>query len=1103
MVRRIADFVTKYCFIVFGIFLVLAAFSAFLSTKVKINHDIYSYMPESSETSQGLKTMKDEFNYGSTSTWQMMFEDLSDDEKSEVKEYLESVENVESVSQDEKDNYVRFEIVLNVSADSEEANKAYNIIYNELKPKYTFYQTGEVYSNNATVVSIIITVFAVGTAMVILTVMSESFVEPWLYLFAILIAVVLNKGTNIIFPSVSHITDSISMVLQMALSMDYAIMLSSRYRQEKASKDRPSKYLAMNRALRYSFGAISSSSITTVVGLIVLVFMSFTIGRDMGFVLSKGVVLSLVSIFTILPALLLLFDKAIEKTHKKTLNFKMNFLGDKEHRFRKIALPVFAIVFGAAFFLKGNTSILFTDSENNKIKDVFPVVNQTAIVYGNEDEKKLAEVCKKYEKNEDVKRILCYSNTIGEQEKYDEIIAKANELNGLKVSGQSAGNGETVEAEDYLVKAIYYFYYRGDNHAVTLPTFAKFVRDTVLNDKNVNSDISPAMRANVIRLAKFVIPEEAAKARGKAEIADLLGVGQSKLDELYTLYLAKHPTGVRMTLGQFANFVSKDILNNSEYSKMVTAAQREDLKKLMALSDASIPSAATPEELLNFMLSNEVMGSEMGITSEQARAAINTINDFKTKAEPYLAEHPELAEALLPLTKKYSYKEYITFAEQVSQILNQAKDKIEEINEKYELGIELTSIPQIDLKTKLDRLKQAEYIVDNRNTKYSAWELSKAFGLDYEKIKLAYALYDYRYVTRDPMLSIERVVNILTDEVFEDLQFSSRLDDAQKNKVRVVAGLMQSSRMGVSYNYDGLYNALLPLGEKLDKNQIFLAYIYHGSIYDYDKKWTLSLEEFVNFLNQKVLDDSRFSGRLDDDMRKTIVDAKETIDDAKAVLVGPRHSRVLIETELEAEGEKTFSFLKGIKDELGETKHFLVGDSAMAYEMSKTFSSEMDFITILTMISIFVVVAFTFKSILIPLLLVLVIQSAVYINMAFLSLTGQSIYFIALIIVQSILMGATIDYAILYTSYYLENRGYGGLGVKDAITSSYNKSMHSILTSASILILVTAIVGNMASAIAAKICQSISVGTMVATLIILLLLPALLVTIDKFIVKKK
>ena len=163
----------------------------------------------------------------------------------------------------------------------------------------------------------------------------------------------------------------------------------------------------------------------------------------------------------------------------------------------------------------------------------------------------------------------------------------------------------------------------------------------------------------------------------------------------------------------------------------------------------------------------------------------------------------------------------------------------------------------------------------------------------------------------------------------------------------------------------------------------------------------------------------------------------------------------------------------------------------------------MDNITILTMITIFAVVAITFKSILIPTILVLVIQSAVFINMSYLSLTGQSIFYLALIIVQSILMGATIDYAILYTSYYIENRRYYQYDVKRALIESYNKSIHAILTSASILIIVTAIVGNFATAIAAKICQSISGGTLCATLIILLILPALLATLDRFIIKRK
>ena len=132
---------------------------------------------------------------------------------------------------------------------------------------------------------------------------------------------------------------------------------------------------------------------------------------------------------------------------------------------------------------------------------------------------------------------------------------------------------------------------------------------------------------------------------------------------------------------------------------------------------------------------------------------------------------------------------------------------------------------------------------------------------------------------------------------------------------------------------------------------------------------------------------------------------------------------------------------------------YIVGNSPMAYEMSNSFNDELNYITILTMIAIFVVVAITFKSISIPAILVLIIQTAVYITMGYLSLLGGEVYFIALLIVQSILMGATIDYAILYTSYYLESRKT--MDIKSAVINSYNKSIHTILTSSSILIPLT------------------------------------------------
>lgn len=314
---------------------------------------------------------------------------------------------------------------------------------------------------------------------------------------------------------------------------------------------------------------------------------------------------------------------------------------------------------------------------------------------------------------------------------------------------------------------------------------------------------------------------------------------------------------------------------------------------------------------------------------------------------------------------------------------------------------------------------------------------------------------------------------------------------------------MNESLNNTKYTRNEIFAILSNLADNLDKDQVDLLYVYYGSIKEYNNDWTLTVEKFVNYLNDDILQDSRFTDFIEDDMRKSIIDAKETIKEAKDLLVGNGYSRVVINTKMEPETDETFNFIQKIKDELSRKveEFYIIGDSPMAYEMSKTFQSELDFITVLTMALIFIVVAFTFKSLIIPLILVLMIQCAVFMIMGILSFTGEKVYFIALLIVQSILMGATIDYAILYTSYYIEHRKT--MNIKDSIINSYNKAIHTILTSASILIIVTLIVGNFASAIAARICRTISQGTLCSAIFILVLLPAVLASCDKIIINKK
>lgn len=312
---------------------------------------------------------------------------------------------------------------------------------------------------------------------------------------------------------------------------------------------------------------------------------------------------------------------------------------------------------------------------------------------------------------------------------------------------------------------------------------------------------------------------------------------------------------------------------------------------------------------------------------------------------------------------------------------------------------------------------------------------------------------------------------------------------------------MGDTKNGTKYNLSNMYNIITKLSNDVEYNTLDLLFIYYGSVNNYNKNWTMTVEEFANYLNTDILKDTKFNEFIDTDMKNKITDAKGTITDAKELLVGSDYNRAIFNTTLDSEGKETYSFIENVKNAMTDKNAYVIGDSPMALEMSKTFDNEMNLITILTMIFIFVVVAFTFKSILIPIILVFLIQCAVYITMDTLTFAGGSVYFIALLIVQSILMGATIDYAILYTSYYLESRK--SMDIKEALINSYNKSIHTILTSASILIIVTLIVGHFASSIAAMICKTISIGTFCSMLLMLIILPSMLACADKLIIKNK
>lgn len=1208
--KKITDFIVNKRYIILITFIILAIICAFISQKVNINYDINKYLPQNSPTRIGLNIMEKEFK--ETSSFNLMFKGLKEDEKQDIYNYLNGLDNIYSVDYDEtedynKDDYTLYVITVDSNKDSETSSNIYNTIKEKYKD-YEIYTGGEIADRNTPVLAEWIIVLAVGCALVILIIMCESFVEPFLFLFAILLAVLYNKGTNIIFPSISYISASISAILQLALSMDYSIMLMNRYNQERKETD--DKVTAMKNALYNAFKSISSSSITTIVGLIVLVFMSFTIGKDLGLILAKGVLFSLISIFFVLPGLILMFDKWIEKTKKKRLNLSLNTLGKISYKLRYISIPVFLVIFIGSFILKGNLEILYTNSESDETKKIFNGINQMALIYKNEDEEKVENIISDIENEENVKEVLAYSNTINDKLKYNELKDKSSDL------------GSEIDIEDYLIKLLYYEYYSKDtSNKMTFGEFVDFIKSNVYNNKDLEDQINEAKRKDVDRLENFVHESSINKKRTASEISQIMEIDKSKVEDILIYYRAKN-NDIKISMNDFIKFMNNDVLTNSKYSAKVDSKSREKLNKLskyiskdiinkkmtsqgmaklfeidesqmndlykyyVSINDINLK--LTISEFSNFVLKDVINDANYaGLFNEETVSNIKMLATFSNTDITLKEMNSEEIAKLFGIDKnvvsKLLYFKYINVNDEnmiepsnwsttpyefvnlilenssneaikasldeatlgklklLSNIMNSSIEKREYLYSEISefIGINKESSKKIytlyviqKQETKMTPLEFISFILNHKNDevlsgkfsdsqitelqlikkimedvlnnkKYSKSEISNLLGIDKEKAELLYGLYDSKYVNKNLKISLKEFVNFILNDVITNKEYSSNFNNEKIQKIKTINNIMKSSINKQKYNASEIFGILNILSNNVDESTIELLYSYYGSQNEYNENWQLSIEEFVKYLNEDILQDGRFDDFIDNEKREKIIDAKEKIGDAKELLVAKEHSRVIINTKFEPESDDTFEFIQKIKDLIKENdiEGYIIGNSPMAYEMNGTFGSEMDFITVLTMISIFVVVAITFKSLLVPIILVFIIQCAVYITMVILHVTGDNVYFIALIIVQSILMGATIDYAILYTSYYLEHRKT--MSVKEAVINSYNKSIHTILNSSSILIIVTLIVANYASAIAAKICKTISEGTLCSTILILVLLPAILAACDKFIVKKE
>lgn len=268
----------------------------------------------------------------------------------------------------------------------------------------------------------------------------------------------------------------------------------------------------------------------------------------------------------------------------------------------------------------------------------------------------------------------------------------------------------------------------------------------------------------------------------------------------------------------------------------------------------------------------------------------------------------------------------------------------------------------------------------------------------------------------------------------------------------------------------------------------------------------MSLEQMVVFIADTILADQRFDAFIDDGVRDDFGNMKEQMVSQFSMMRGDEHSLAVVISDCKDESPETYAFMdkldKMCKSRLGEDNYCFVGESAMFTEMRNGFDQEMKQLTWLTIIVIFLIVALTFRSLIIPTILVMTIMTAVFVNVAFSGVGGNTLLYLAYLIVQSILMGATIDYGILFTNCYKESRQ--AMDVKEAVGAAYKSSIATIMTSGLIMIIAPAVLAmTITDVTISDILQSISIGALAAVLLILFVLPGMLVLTDRLIIRKK
>ena len=1064
--KKFASFIVTARYFVLVAAIVLCVVCAGLAMKVGVNTDLTKYLPDNSAMKQGMDIMNSEFPaMEMDSTIRVMAQGLDDSGKAELLTKLKDIEYVSTVDHDNTDEYNKDDYTLYVlNTKYEYGSEEELAIENALSTDFTEY-TLQFKNDNMSDVELPmwLIMVVIGIVVVILFLMCGSWFDPILLLATIGIAVVINAGTNIVLGSVSNITQAISAILQVILSMDYSIIVINRYRQEK--EHTPDKLEAMKKAIANAFRSVSGSAFTTIVGLLMLAFMRFKIGFDIGVVLAKGVFISMICVLTVLPVLILIFDKALTKTSKKEISLPMGGLAKLSHKARYVFTVLFVGLFIAFYFLQNNTQIVYNLEMADPIAEVFPQTNMVVMIYDNDDEETAEQIATDLEADPNVKQVLGYPNLLGKKHTTTDMLAAINRLSST--FGVSLTQG--MELDESMLRLVYYSYHSGKINNVSMSGFIKFLTEDIAKNSAFSEYITDDMLSQLDQLKPFANASALTAKRNAKGLADFFGMDEATAESMLLLYYSKNG-GVdygKMTIATFADFILNDVATNETYASMFDKETLEQINMLKTYSDKE--TVTQPRDY-------KEMAEMLGIKKSQMRLLYLMYSDENNRG---------------------IFQNIFSRKLSLQQVINYVVDNAD-------------SYSSMMSEENMQQLPLAQKIINGtvEGKAYTPDELAELVGMDSAQLRQLYLFYIVQHGdTSSWKLSVKTLLDFLNSGVLNAPEYSDMIDPEMKSQLGSAQKMVNAVVSGKKLSSSEMTSLLTSLAGEgmLDKSTVDLIYLFISSSNNYDPEWKMSIETLFTHLSTELINDPVFSKVIGDDIKSQLAGASAALTSGVEMLKGEKYSRIILRTSYPIESEQTTAFLDTLTktaDEKMTGSLYMIGNSPMAYEMSHSFSSELMFITILTAIAIFIIVALSFRSIIIPLILVLIVQCGVFITITLIGWQGFTIYFLALLIVECILMGATIDYGILLTNYYRETRKT--MPIREALSATYKGSMHTIMTSGLIMVLATGIISSFYSdPTVSQICRTISIGVLSAILLIVFILPGILAALDKAITKEK